>query len=86
MVLQIAWHKGNALTHLLKALNLDDQEDVLPIYIGDDKTDEDAFEVLMQRNPRGIGILVSSIVRTHPLAPFFGSAEFRVKCRVGGAN
>ncbi|KAL6007907.1 hypothetical protein ACLOJK_033412 [Asimina triloba] len=35
-------------------------EDVLPIYVGDDRTDEDAFEVLRERNC-GYGILVSSI-------------------------
>ncbi|CAA2967644.1 trehalose-phosphate phosphatase A [Olea europaea subsp. europaea] len=35
-------------------------DDVLPIYIGDDRTDEDAFEVLREGN-RGYGILVSSM-------------------------
>jgi trehalose 6-phosphate phosphatase len=33
---------------------------VLPIYIGDDRTDEDAFKVLREDN-RGYGILVSSV-------------------------
>ena len=36
-------------------MNLD-QPDVLPLYIGDDVTDEDAFEALSER---GIGILVT---------------------------
>jgi len=37
------WHKGNAVSHVLKAA---DPEDSLAIYIGDDVTDEDAFEAV----------------------------------------
>jgi trehalose 6-phosphate phosphatase len=48
------WHKGKALLWLLKQLGLD-RPDVLPVYLGDDVTDEDAFAVLQDR---GLGIAV----------------------------
>ena len=51
----IAWNKGRAVLWLLGALDLD-TEHVIPIYIGDDVTDEDAFSALRSR---GIGILVA---------------------------
>lgn len=50
----IDWDKGKALMWLMKELDWA-HPDVLPLYLGDDITDEDAFAVL--RN-RGIGILV----------------------------
>ncbi|KAK1376392.1 hypothetical protein POM88_032585 [Heracleum sosnowskyi] len=55
----IDWDKGKAVEFLLNSLGLENSDDVLPIYIGDDRTDEDAFTVLRQGN-RGYGILVSS--------------------------
>ncbi len=43
---QVEWHKGTALVHLVEALGLAGQPDVVAIYIGDDHTDEDAFRTL----------------------------------------
>jgi len=50
------WDKGHALLWLLDALHLDAGESVVPLYLGDDVTDEDAFRAIRDR---GIGILVA---------------------------
>ncbi len=42
---KINWDKGRALQYLLDTLGFNNLKDVLPMYIGDDKTDEDAFKV-----------------------------------------
>jgi len=52
----IQWHKGKALNWLIQLLDLD-RDDVIPIYIGDDTTDEDAFKELLTLG-HGIGIAV----------------------------
>jgi len=54
---RIEWHKGKAVRHLIGAAAL---RNGLPIFIGDDLTDEDAFREL--RND-GIGIVVSEVPR-----------------------
>ncbi|HKI49307.1 MAG TPA: trehalose-phosphatase [Desulfobacteria bacterium] len=55
----IDWNKGKALLYVLEALSPDDPL-ILPIYIGDDTTDEDAFRTL---RIRGIGIVVMDEAR-----------------------
>lgn len=56
----VDWNKGKAVEFLLDSLGFANQADVLPIYIGDDRTDEDAFKMLGEKKC-GIGILVSSV-------------------------
>jgi alpha,alpha-trehalase len=50
----VDWDKGKAVRWLLEVLGLD-RVDVLPLYIGDDETDEDAFRAIRDR---GLGIVV----------------------------
>ncbi|KAJ6413592.1 hypothetical protein OIU84_006398 [Salix udensis] len=45
----IKWDKGKALEFLLESLGFANCTDVFPVYIGDDRTDEDAFKVLRER-------------------------------------
>ncbi len=56
----VDWHKGRALGWLLEQLHLARSE-VVPLYIGDDLTDEDAFRAL---EAHGIGIVVGEGDRT----------------------
>lgn len=62
MVLEIRpvlkWDKGKAVEFLLESLGLSNCDDVVPIYVGDDRTDEDAFKFLRE-GERGFGILVT---------------------------
>ncbi len=51
----IDWHKGKAVEWIMGALELSGKDNNIPMFIGDDITDEDAFEELKDK---GIGILV----------------------------
>ncbi len=57
---KIDWDKGKAVLYLLEALELDG-EDIVPIYVGDDVTDEHAFEALAETSAGGIGIFVGEV-------------------------
>ncbi|CAM0913690.1 unnamed protein product [Alopecurus aequalis] len=58
----IMWDKGRAVEFLLQSLGFDGRSDVLPVFLGDDRTDEDAFKVLQNRH-HGLGIFVSKFPR-----------------------
>lgn len=55
---RVDWNKGKALLFLLEALNLRDPG-TFAVYLGDDNSDEDAFNAL-QQNGLGVGIIVAS--------------------------
>jgi alpha,alpha-trehalase len=55
----IAWDKGRAVRWLLENIE-DARAGLLPVYVGDDVTDEDAFTALADD---GIGVLVSEDAR-----------------------
>ncbi|KAJ0412572.1 hypothetical protein ATCC90586_006939 [Pythium insidiosum] len=56
---RVDWDKGRAVMYILAELGLD-AENVVPFYLGDDVSDEDAFNAL---NSRPIGRGISIIVR-----------------------
>lgn len=58
----VNWNKGDALMYFLDTLGYDTFDDVLPIYIGDDRTDEDAFKIV-RKIGGGFPIVVSSIAK-----------------------
>jgi trehalose-phosphatase len=49
----VEWHKGEAVCELV-----DDGERASAVYVGDDITDEDAFEALEDRSCWSVGVLV----------------------------
>ena len=67
----IDWDKGHAVLWLLERLDLDRPE-ILPIYIGDDLTDEDALRALQGR---GIGIVVRGEDDTRDTAAQYALAD-----------
>lgn len=56
---KIDWDKGKAVGWILDVLKFDPQQQIA-VYIGDDTTDEDAFQVLEKK---GFGVLVADPVR-----------------------
>ena len=59
---RLDWNKGSAVLWLLRTLGLDGP-DVVPVYIGDDITDEDAFAAV---KGIGIGVFVDGRDETDP--------------------
>lgn len=51
----IDWHKGKAIEWIMEALNISGKNNTIPVFIGDDITDEDGFKTIKKD---GIGILV----------------------------
>lgn len=67
----IEWHKGRALRFLLETLDLD-REDVVPMYLGDDVTDEDAFRAIADD---GLGLVVRGEDDQRPTAADYAFAD-----------
>ena len=65
------WHKGEALRFLLETLELD-RDDVIPMYLGDDVTDEDAFRAI---DDDGIGLVVRGEDDQRPTAADYAFAD-----------
>jgi trehalose-phosphatase len=63
------WHKGKALEWIMDQLGFSWPDEYVPIYVGDDITDEDAFRTL---SDNGVGILVGQ----HSL---LSAANFRLE-------
>jgi trehalose-phosphatase len=58
----VNWDKGKAVLWLLQNMSFSENASVMPIYIGDDMTDEDAFKMLKDS---GLTILVGRPQKTY---------------------
>lgn len=65
---EIVWNKGAAVLWLIARLMANTNKKAFPIYIGDDRTDEDALEVLAKN---GMGIRVTSKLDETTHAEYF---------------
>jgi len=70
---RVEWNKGSAVTWILEQLSQQDKPDTLPIYVGDDPTDEDAFAAL----PQGITVKARGAGETAAQYTLEGPAEVR---------
>lgn len=69
---KLDWNKGRAVLWLIEALELD-RPGIVPMYFGDDVTDEDAFDAL---SGRGIGVFVGDTAAAEEDRPT--AADFAV--------
>jgi trehalose-phosphatase len=58
----VKWNKGKAVLWLLRHTSFAENIPVLPIYIGDDTTDEDAFKILKDS---GLTVFVGKPTKSH---------------------
>lgn len=75
---EVDWNKGRAVEWLLENIKEEyGEEDVFPIYIGDDVTDEDAFRTL--RNGGAIDTGLGIIVADSPVYEGATEATFQLR-------
>jgi len=53
----VDWNKGKAIRLIIEKFGKGKKYEILPVYIGDDQTDEDAFTEINKHND-GISVLV----------------------------
>ena len=75
---RVEWHKGKAVLFLLEQMR--PPKDAPVLYLGDDRTDEDAFRALGTWSPAAEGILIAD----PPPAESAASAWLRNPAEVGG--
>lgn len=74
---RVEWHKGKAVLFLLDQMQ--PPADAPVLYLGDDRTDEDAFHALRAWSPAAEGVLVAE----HPSANSAATAHLRDPAEVG---